>query len=332
MPNYPPVYSPCGNGLLGLYWTNQTFANAFPGAPTWMNLNDGPIDFDWGTAGPTYGLYAPTDYFTIRWVGALQPPFDPGSGQTYTFYTRSDDGVRLWVNGQLLIDKWTPEGATTWTGSMVLTTNNPVELILEYFEQMGDASVTLAYSSLSMPSNVIPTVQLCADDPNSAIPPRIALTAPGNVTNTLSTPVTLTASVTPESATVNSVQFFNNGAPLLAAIAAPGPYTMSWTPPAVGVYNLTAQVAYNTTNTLSTETNTLTVAAPQGPVTISNMSGTTLSYGGGGGAQFVLLTTNNLSAPLANWTRLLTNASTPGTFSIPAVGSASSKFYRIKSE
>jgi hypothetical protein len=75
------------------------------------------------------------------------------------------------------------------------------------------------------------------------------------------------------------------------------------------------------------------VAAPQGPVTISNMSGTTLSYGGGGGAQFVLLTTNNLSAPLANWTRLLTNASTPGTFTIPAVGGGSGPvFYGIKSE
>jgi fibronectin-binding autotransporter adhesin len=66
--------------------------------------------------------------------------------------------------------------------------------------------------------------------------------------------------------------------------------------------------------------------------TISNIVGTTLSYGGGAGTRFVLLGTNNLAAPLANWTRLATNPATPGTFTIPAPGSASPRFYRVKSE
>jgi hypothetical protein len=43
--------------------------------------------------------------------------------------------------------------------------------------------------------------------------------------------------------------------------------------------------------------------------------------GGGAGAQFVLLGTNNVAAPLTNWTRLATNTTTPNTFTIPAVGS-----------
>ena len=66
--------------------------------------------------------------------------------------------------------------------------------------------------------------------------------------------------------------------------------------------------------------------------TISNFVGTTLSYGGGAGSRFVLLGTNNIAAPLANWTRLATNSSSPGTFTIPAPGTASPRFYRVSSE
>ena len=65
--------------------------------------------------------------------------------------------------------------------------------------------------------------------------------------------------------------------------------------------------------------------------TISNIVGTTLSYGGGAGAQFVLVKSANPAAPLSGWTRMHTNSATPGTFSVPA-GSEAGAFYRIKSE
>jgi hypothetical protein len=82
------------------------------------------------------------------------------------------------------------------------------------------------------------------------------------------------------------------------------------------------------TNTLTQVVNSSTTA----PTTIISIAGTTLSYGGGAGAQFVLLGTNRVAAPLANWPRLATNTTTPGAFTIPAVGSAGPTFYRIKSE
>jgi autotransporter-associated beta strand protein len=66
--------------------------------------------------------------------------------------------------------------------------------------------------------------------------------------------------------------------------------------------------------------------------TIPSISGTTLSYSSGAGSQFVLLGTNNVAAPLSLWTRLATNGSTPGSFTIPAVGSQPQRFYRVKSE
>jgi hypothetical protein len=65
--------------------------------------------------------------------------------------------------------------------------------------------------------------------------------------------------------------------------------------------------------------------------TISNIIGTTLTYGGGAGSQFVLLKSTNLAAPLSGWTRVYTNSATPGTFTVPA-GSEAAAFYRIKSE
>ena len=73
-------------------------------------------------------------------------------------------------------------------------------------------------------------------------------------------------------------------------------------------------------------------APPPAPTTIGRISGTTLNYSGGAGSQFVLLGTNNITAPPTNWTRLATNFSTPGIFTIPAVGSASPTFYRIQSQ
>lgn len=48
------------------------------------------------------------DTFTMRWEGKVEPLYT----QTYTFYTVTDDGVRLWVNGWLVIDKWQDRGPT----------------------------------------------------------------------------------------------------------------------------------------------------------------------------------------------------------------------------
>ena len=66
------------------------------------------------------------------------------------------------------------------------------------------------------------------------------------------------------------------------------------------------------------------------PTTISNIIGTTLTYGGGSGSQFVLMGTNQLSTTHTGWERLNTNNATPGTFTIPLTGAA--QFYYIKSE
>jgi hypothetical protein len=73
-------------------------------------------------------------------------------------------------------------------------------------------------------------------------------------------------------------------------------------------------------------------ALPPAPVRITGISGTSLGYSGGGGSKFVLLKSANVTASLSGWTRAATNTATPGTFTIPAVGTGSPVFYSIKSE
>lgn len=79
----------------------------------------------------------------------------------------------------------------------------------------------------------------------------------------------------------------------------------------------------------------LTVIYPLTPVGVTGFvrRGTdawTLSYTGGSGLQYVLLASPTLSAPISEWSRLLTNSFSPGTFNLPSMGS--SGFYSVKSE
>jgi hypothetical protein len=73
-------------------------------------------------------------------------------------------------------------------------------------------------------------------------------------------------------------------------------------------------------------------ALPPAPVHITGIHSTSLTYTNGGGAQFVLLKSANVTNSLSGWTRTATNTATPGTFAIPAVGTGSPVFYSIKSE
>jgi hypothetical protein len=336
---YDPLVTPISGscsvsyGLLGLYWTNQTPANAFTGSPTWTN-NDSNVSFDWGAGGPFFSPYdSSTNNFTIRWLGQVQPYYP---NQIYTFYTKSDDGVRLWVNGRLLIDQWVPQSATAeWSGSITLG-SSPVDLILEYFEATGNASVSLSWDSLSVNKAIVPDQQLCAADPGTGVPPLAALTVPTNNSSlTIGSPVTLTASVTPEEATVSKVEYYSNATNLLAT-AASSPYTKSWTPPATGAYNLSARVYYNSTHTLNTPVSLLNVnPIPVARATnsiVANPNGSfTIRYSGGAAVNYVLWSAPAVSIPLTNWTAIATNSGTLSSSNFVVQPSGAAHFYRISS-
>ena len=146
-----------GTGLLGAYYTTHYSTNAFISAtgPT-LSRVDPTVDFNFGTGSPS--ALVSTDYFTIRWTGQVQALGD----DTYTFSTISDDGVRLWVNGQKLVDNWTPHGPTTNSGSIALSGSQKYSVQFEYFEAAVSAVAKLWWSNASggVTFEAIPAQQL----------------------------------------------------------------------------------------------------------------------------------------------------------------------------
>jgi hypothetical protein len=104
---------------------------------------------------------------------------------------------------------------------------------------------------------------------------------------------------------------------------------INWTPTALGPSEFTV-TATDYLSLTSTKTFTVTAIMPLAPVTITNVSGGAVAYSGGSGSQFVLLESANLHAQLSTWTRVATNAATPGSF--PVSNASGQSFYRVKSE
>ena len=136
----PPGGSPItggGTGVIGSGpWLGEYYNNRnFIGAPTFTR-NDAAIDFNWGTGSPGAGI--PTDNFAVRWTRAV--PLTAGS---YRFDVFSDDGIRVWVNNQIIIDQWREQPAGNFSATISLPTGN-IPIRVEYFEGTGRAAVALS--------------------------------------------------------------------------------------------------------------------------------------------------------------------------------------------
>ena len=120
----------------GEYWTNRNLS----GSPRLVR-NDRYVDFNWGTGSPDQRI--PSDNFSVRWTRTID--FDNG---TYRFYARSDDGVRVWVGGDQVIDAWYDQRAqTVHTGDLYIDGNERVKI--EYYEHTGGALIEFWYERIS---------------------------------------------------------------------------------------------------------------------------------------------------------------------------------------
>ncbi len=142
-------------GLLGEYYDGTAF-NTYLGAWLDTTINWPTNNFDSNVVGPRTG---DVDHFSVRWSGQVYAPYT----ETYTFFTDSDDGARLWVNSTQVINDWTVHAYQQDTGSptLNLTAGHWYDIRLEYFENTAISAVKLSYQSLSMGSKtVIPTANL----------------------------------------------------------------------------------------------------------------------------------------------------------------------------
>ena len=127
-------------------WQGQYFNNKELFGQPALVRNDVAINFDWGTGRPAAGINA--DNFSVRWTQTLN--LDPG---VYRFTTTTDDGVRLWVNNQLLIDQWQLQTPTSYAVDVTVGGSVPVKM--EYFENNGGAVAKLNYSKIAPASGGI---------------------------------------------------------------------------------------------------------------------------------------------------------------------------------
>ncbi len=122
------------HGLRGEYFDNKTLT----GPPAFVRV-DPNIDFDWNISSPGDGVQA--DFFSVRWTGRLAVP----ETRVYELTVTTEDGVRLWIDGKLLVDSWVNRGRTTDRTSVRLEAGPPHDLKVEYYQNRGTASASLGW-------------------------------------------------------------------------------------------------------------------------------------------------------------------------------------------
>jgi hypothetical protein len=247
-----------GTGLLGNYWANTTSAAfitpGFNATPTLTRV-DPTIDFDWNGSQPDPNVGP--DTYVAQWTGAVEPQFS----ETYTFSTTTDDGVLLYVNGQLLVNEWVPQSPTTWSGTIALVAQQRYNITMDYFQAGGGAEAYLFWSSPSTgPMTIIPESQLY---PETNPPPSVALIGPTNGTVlTAAASVSLTADAAAPYNTLSFVSFYL-GSTLLGSVSN-APYSLTTTGLGAGSYVLTAVAVDGSGLTTTSAPVNITVTAPNG--------------------------------------------------------------------
>ena len=163
-----------GTGLTAEYFGDKAMTKLL------MTRTDPTINLNLSaTQAPAAGL--PTTGYAIRWTGQVQAT----QTAAYTFSTMSDDGVRLTVNGQRLVDNWTIHAPTENSGAIYLVAGQRYTLQMDYFQGGGGAAAQLRWSGPATPKQVIPRSQLypgvAAGTPPAAPTAQVAV---GGITST----------------------------------------------------------------------------------------------------------------------------------------------------
>jgi len=139
-----------GTGLTARYWTNSLFT----GSPAVTRI-DRSLNFAWRTKGSPASTI-PVDNFSARWTGWVQPQFTG----PHTFLMVSDETVKVWVDGKVVIDNTTPHGPTVNKGTITLQAGHKYSIRIDFTERTGEAYLKLLWASPNRKQRIIPTSQL----------------------------------------------------------------------------------------------------------------------------------------------------------------------------
>lgn len=121
-------------------WQAEYFANPdLQGEPTARRV-ESEIQFAWGQGSPDPAL--PTDHFSARFTGEIGPMPQGGLLQ---LVAGADDGVRVWVDGEIVIDAWRKQGYTEFRAALDVEAGQRLKVKIEYFEDVGQAALDLGW-------------------------------------------------------------------------------------------------------------------------------------------------------------------------------------------
>lgn len=223
------LVQPNGTGLRGSYWDHpnsdrDTPYFGGPGAlPPTISRIDPVVNFNstvaaWPGAPITVGTNS--DFFSSRWEGEVLPEYS----QAYTFFTHTDNGARLWVNGQLVINNWPPATVTTNEVSAVvsLEAGKRYPIVLEHYNNTSGHRAILSWQSASQSTKqVIPQIRLFPNTPPRIFAPLEAYAFVGGPAfsyqvNTSGNPTSFSAVNLPAGFTINPATGAITGTPSVA--------------------------------------------------------------------------------------------------------------------
>jgi hypothetical protein len=153
-----------GGGVRADYYKGTNFETHV------LTRTDPQINFNWSDGAPDDAVGA--DQFSVRWTGQVEAAFT----ETYTFYAKSDDGVRLWIEGQQLVDSWVNRSPSEDKGTIDLIAGQLYSVVMEYYDDDSGAVAELRWSSPRTPKQLIPQAALSLPvKASSANPPAGAI-------------------------------------------------------------------------------------------------------------------------------------------------------------
>jgi hypothetical protein len=131
-------------------WRAEYFNNPYLiGAPVLVR-DEANINYNWGTGAPAPSVAA--DNFSVRWTGQV----NVSASGDYAFNVTSDDGVRVWIDGGLLIDQWHDHAAATYSATRYLSSGgHPV--IVEFYDRSSVALINFWSQALNVYPTPVPT-------------------------------------------------------------------------------------------------------------------------------------------------------------------------------
>lgn len=157
-------------GLLGTYYADADFVEEVSAQV------DPQVDFDWGNGAPGFMTVGSdgdiNDGFSVRWVGALTLPAS-WSGTTWNLSTESDDGSRVWLDGELVLDNWATPPFVTTTQLPLPAQDRAHHIRVEFQEVGGSASMHLRWSGPG--GTALQAIPSTALTPPGQVPPQYGL-------------------------------------------------------------------------------------------------------------------------------------------------------------